>query len=349
MLLEDVSGDRNNNLNFIRFVSAAMVVLSHAYPISISGGGIDLLGRISGGQIHFGGLAVYVFFFFSGFFLNRSMHKTRSVSGFLVARCVRIFPCLMVVIWISAFLLGACVTEETLKGYYADSQTYEYLLNMVFILRHDLPGVFIHNAYGRTVNGSLWTLPVEALCYVGCCFAWKMGLSKEKVMGYTVPVFFVGYFFLYAWFGHIRILLLKSALRPCGMFYCGMLCDTYRKRIHIKIPYVCLCGMGLALSVAWGVLEYGFILFLPYVLLYVAFGTKRKLGWFAKKHEISYGMYLCAWPIQQTVAMLFGGSMDPILNFLASMPVIMLMGYLLDIFVEKPIRGFWGQMLQKRR
>lgn len=39
ILLEEASQDRHNNLNFLRFIAAVMVVFCHAYPIGIGGGG----------------------------------------------------------------------------------------------------------------------------------------------------------------------------------------------------------------------------------------------------------------------------------------------------------------------
>ena len=300
-------------------------------------GGIDILGKLTNGQIHFGGLAVYIFFFFSGFFLNRSVNKGCGAYKFFKARCIRIFPCLAVTVFICTFLLGSIVTSYRLTEYFTNIQTYEYLLNGILILRHNLPGVFENNIYNTTVNGSLWTLPVEFLCYIGCYLVWKIGLSKERIMGYTIPFFALGYVAMYIILA--KNTLLQSALRPCGMFYCGMLYDTYRNRIHIKIPYVILCVAGLIAFAYLGILEYGSILFLPYILIYLAFGTKKKLYRFGTRHEISYGMYLCAWPVQQTVAMLFGGNMKPVINFLISMPFIVVIGYLLNIFVEKRIIG----------
>lgn len=285
--------------------------------------------------MHFGSLAVCIFFFFSGFFLNRSIHKVQNAYHFFRTRCLRIFPCLIVVVFICTFVLGSCVTECSLKEYFGNSQTYMYLLNIIFVLRHNLPGVFTNNAYDATVNGSLWTLPVEFVCYIGCYFAWKIGLTNQKVMKYTIPLFGIGYTFVYIL--PTENSLLQGVLRPCGMFYCGMLFDTYRDKIRIKLQYVLLCLGGLILTSYFNLLEYGIILFLPYILVYIVFGLKWKWSRFAEKHEISYGMYLCAWPIQQTIVMLFGGSMNPILNFFISIPFVLMAGYLLNILVEKPL------------
>ena len=75
MFLEEVSRDRNNNLNFLRLIAAVLVIICHAYPLSLGEDAIDILGRMTDGQIHLGGVAVCIFFFFSGFFLNRSVNK----------------------------------------------------------------------------------------------------------------------------------------------------------------------------------------------------------------------------------------------------------------------------------
>lgn len=37
MVLEEVSKDRCNNLNLLRFVAAVMVIVSHAYPLGAGG------------------------------------------------------------------------------------------------------------------------------------------------------------------------------------------------------------------------------------------------------------------------------------------------------------------------
>lgn len=232
------------------------------------------------------------------------------------------------------FVLGAVITELKLGEYFSDLQTYEYLLNALLILRHELPGVFHCNVYGATVNGALWTLPVEFCCYIGVSLLWKLGVLEERAMKYTIPLCAVGYYILH-------ILLKKApvfmhALLPCGMFY-----DIYRKNIHINMQNIGLCILGLIVSVYCNLLEYGILFFLPYILIYIVFGTKNKWAGFGKKHEMSYEMYLCAFPIQRIITMLFGGRMHPMLNFGLSMPIILLVGWILNVFVEKRLKRYF--------
>ena len=129
MFLEEVSRDRNNNLNFLRLIAAVLVIICHAYPLSLGEDAIDILGRMTDGQIHLGGVAVCIFFFFSGFFLNRSVNKGYGACQFFKARCIRIFPALIVVVFFCAFILGSCISYYSPAEYFSNSQTYEYLLN----------------------------------------------------------------------------------------------------------------------------------------------------------------------------------------------------------------------------
>lgn len=336
MSLAEVSNDRNNNLNIIRFIAALMVILGHCYLLSGEAQFVDPLYKLIR-QANPGDLAVCIFFFFSGFLINKSVHKGCGLLSFFRGRCIRIIPSLAVVVILCAFVLGTSITTYSLREYLTDAETYRYLLNItVFALKYNLPGVFELNISESCVNGSLWTLRVEFLCYIVCYVLWKIGLSEKKRAKYLVPPF------LMAYFAFCYIILAanpsaQAALRACGMFYCGMIYYTYREFIPINRMLVLLCGAGVAISVAVHLYDIGLLLCLPYILIYLAFGTKIKWSSFGAKAEISYGIYLCAFPIQQTIIMLFGGSMSPWLNFLITLPLAVFCGLLLNIFVETPI------------
>lgn len=336
MLLHDVSNDRNNNLNIIRFIAAIMVIYAHSFALSSKTR--DPLSEVANGQTSFGGLAVCVFFFFSGFLITRSVSKSHSLFEFMKNRIIRIFPPLIVVVSLSAFVLGGLVSEFDIHEYYMNKQTYLYLTNAIFILRHNLPGVFEYNVYGKVVNGSLWTIPVEFICYIICYCMFRLGILKEKRMIYTIP--FLGFFYCVLDIVLKEYPLIKSVLVPCTMFYMGMMYYTYCNRICIYFQGVLLCIVGLLISAFGGVWRFGVVLFLPYILIYLSFGTKKKMGGFGKKYEISYGMYLSAFPIQQTIVMMNGGRMNHNLNFLFSVPFVMLSGFLINLLIEKPLQKF---------
>lgn len=336
MLLYEVSIDKNNNLNIIRFVASIMVIYAHAYALSMNEQ--DPLSKVTGGQISLGGVAVCIFFFFSGFLINKSVNKDIGARNFFLHRLLRIFPSLIVVVSFCTFILGGIATELGIQQYFTNSETYQYLLNAVLVLRHDLPGVFEHNIYGKVVNGALWTLPVELFCYIMCFFAYRMGILKEQRLKFTIPFFVVGYIIFDIVLYESGNSLLRSVMTPISMFYIGILYYTYRRYINIRLNKVLVCIAGLVFSILLSNLHYGILIFLPYILTYLAFGTKRKLCEFGRKREISYEIYLCAFPIQQTVIMLFGGSMNPVLNFLLSLPISLFCALLLNLLIKHKIK-----------
>lgn len=335
MNLSEASKGRNNNLDLIRFIAAAMVILCHAYPLGLGEGYTDILGRITNNQIHFGNLAVCIFFFYGGFLIAKSAERLQTTGAYFKARISRIFPCLIVVTFVLTFIVGPIVTTLSLGDYFSQKGTYQYLLNSVMILTHNLPGVFEGNIYGQTVNGPLWTLPIEFLCYIMCFIVLKMGLLNEKRMKWTVPLFAMGYIGIDLILGGNE--LLQSALRPAGLFYAGMLYYVYRDKIKLKIGIAALALAALSICTYMGFLDETIFVFLPYVLLYIGYGTEYKISNFAKYGEVSYGMYLCGWPIQQILCMQFGGSMKPILNFVIALPIAVVAGFLLNKLIEKPI------------
>lgn len=335
MNLQECSQGRNNNLNFIRFMAAIAVIFSHSYPFSYGKGHSDCLNWLTHGNMNFGGLAVSVFFFYGGFLICKSMFKSKTAKKYFRARLIRILPPLIVVVFSTTFILGPFVTEMSALEYFSNVGTYRYLLNSFFVLVHDLPGVFLHNIYGSTVNGPLWTLPVEFLCYVMCFVAYKLQLLDRKRAKWTVLIVITGNVVLKIVLGDEGVL--GAALRPMNLFYIGMLCYIYRERIKLDIRLALIGLFGLIISIPIGLFSIVVYLCIPYILLYVGYGTRKKFSAFGNHFEISYGIYLFGSPIQQTVSMLLGNRQIAWMNFLMSVPVAILGGFLLCVLVDKPI------------
>ena len=340
MKLSEITRGRENNLDFIRFWAAALVIFCHAFPISLGGENVDILGRLTGNQMHFGNLAVCIFFFYGGFLISKSAERLQGAKPYFKARALRLFPCLAAVTCLLALVAGPILTELSLGEYFKDMGTWKYLLNSVMVLVHDLPGVFGGNIYNGTVNGSLWTLPIEFLCYIMCFLALKLKFLNEKNAKWMVLLFAAGYLAAVKLLANSEVL--SAALRPTGLFFAGMVYYVYRDKITINAWVAAVCAAILAASAAFHLLGGAVFFCFPYIMMYLGFGTKRKLSGFAKKGEISYGMYLCGWPIQQMVCQGFGGRMDPYLNALLAFPIAVLCGILLNRFVEQPIGSMAG-------
>ncbi|MDD7770233.1 acyltransferase family protein [Suipraeoptans intestinalis] len=329
---------RSNNLQLFRFVASILVIVSHSFVISTGDASGEWLSWITNQQLSMGGLAVAVFFCAGGYLIARSMDRIKDGREYFKIRALRIFPALAIVILLSAFVLGPCMTEYRVQEYFSDIGVYRYLLNGVLILQHELPGVFQHNPYLATVNGSLWTLPVEFLCYVGCYVMWKIGFFAKKRAKYSVPIVAVGLAGVVALVKHLELSLeLTSLVRPMILFYVGILFYIYREHILLTKRGALLCAAGLILFNLFKLTNVGMVLCFPYLLMYLCFAVSQIPEKIGKSGNISYGVYLCAFPIQQLLVVLFGGRMHPAYNTFLAVPLSILGGYLLYLFVEEPV------------
>ena len=295
MLLDECSNGKDNNISLIKFIAAIFVIFNHSFPLTGSGG--DYISRWAHGQTTFGGVAVSIFFFYGGFLIMKSMENKKNAKDYFKARCNRIFPELWMVILLSVFVLGPAVTELSLAEYFKSGSTYLYLLNGLLIPIHSLPGVFLHNEYNSTVNGALWTLPVEFICYILCFIFYKLKLSEKKYAIYTAPFVFGGYLVLWKFLKAIP--LLHSALTPIMIFYAGMLFYIYREKIkiywYVAIALLLILVIGIYFRLFFVVVLFTF----PYFLAWFGFGTHIKTTKIGSKVKISYGMYLVGFPVQQ--------------------------------------------------
>ena len=84
-----------------------------------------------------------------------------------------------------------------------------------------------------TVNGSLWTLPVEFACYILCFILYKIGFFKKKWFPWLIPAVVAANIALPLFLNEGSVLL--SALRPVTLFFIGV--GFYIYRDHIRLSF----------------------------------------------------------------------------------------------------------------
>ena len=283
-----------NNFDALRVVAALAVLVSHHYALT---------GQIEPsffGLHTWGGLAVIVFFIVSGYLVTGSWINDPNVLRFGARRLLRIWPALTVAVVVTAYGLGAWVTSLPLGAYWTHRATLDYLLNLVMQIHYVLPGVFEHNPYASGVNGSLWTIPLEVRCYVVLAAAGWLGLLRRRSVWLgCIAVYMV-------WFiakgsadltGHVRYGRELSAF-----FLAGSALFVLRPHWQRR-PLVWLLALGVAAALLWWVgWRYTAILVIAPVLVLTA-GTRSTpvLRRFGRWGDPSYGAYLLAFPVQQTV------------------------------------------------
>ena len=287
---------KSNNLNFLKFVAAILVIYSHSF--SITGNQCDPLDALTNGNISFGGVAVVIFFFASGFFVTKSLLRIKNGKVFWKARMIRIYPAFIFVVFLSVFLMGPLISKYTLKEYFSFSETYLYMLYLVFVPRYNLPGVFEENFLAKIVNGSLWTLTLEVICYIGLYIAYKLKLlttARLKKINILLIVIIGICFGLQP----EKIYHYHSYIRPLFVFIVGMEYYIFRESISINLYGIAITFVASVVLLSTKKIDLWMVCVFPYLLsawVFCDWQISEKIGMLG---EFSYAIYLVAFPIQQ--------------------------------------------------
>jgi peptidoglycan/LPS O-acetylase OafA/YrhL len=291
--LADASDRPDNNFNLIRLVAAWAVIYGHSYALSASMGQ-DLIVRLLNFKFA-GGIAVDVFFVISGLLIAASLERNR-LPSFLMSRALRILPALVVCVAFCAFVLGPILT--TASDYWHRPDVWHYFVanaRLAKSLAYFLPGVF-ETLRNHAVNGSLWSLPIEARLYLWLAAFGLLSLNQPRRFN---PIF-IG--LIIAGF----MLLTGKPLSPekSNLAYCQFFFLTgafaWINRSHILLAWPLL---ALVLLIAAGLhgTDYfyiGYSVALSYGTLFLAYVPKLPV---IRHHDLSYGLYLYGWPSQQLV------------------------------------------------
>ncbi len=341
---QKVLSDRyRNNFDFLRFVAASLVIISHSVPLSNNG--IEILAYLSKNQETFGGLAVGIFFIISGYLICASFIRTNNLIKYFVARILRIFPALIVVVLIATFIVGPIATNLSLKDYLFNSYTWSYLKTItLYPIQFSLPGViFSEGKHGVGINGSLWTLSYEFTCYILVALLGILKLLRKEIILFLFIIFIFSIQFSDNIFPNSKTstFLLPYIsqfyfIKLSGWFLSGMVFYLYKDTIEYNFRYFIISVFIFLLCLHYGV---GYKIIFPtfgaYIIFYIAFCKRIKLQNFSKYGDFSYGIYIYGFMIQQCVVRLFGGRMDAKVNVLIALPIAIICGVLSWHIIEK--------------
>ncbi len=325
---------REDNFLLLRLIAAAMVIYGHGYAVTMHVGESELFEKLGWGS-YSGTMAVDAFFLISGFMITGSYLRRGNMFEYLWARALRLVPAYAVCVFVSAFLLGAFLTTLPLGDYFTDPATRDYaLVNMKFgkELRWDLPGVFAENPTQSTVNGSLWTLPVEVRMYAWVGILGLFGILARRRYATFLVLALIGAGI--ANLKHIPLVPIGMFMRPSGMFALGALCFLFRERAPVSLALT--AGLMLACWLLRSLAIYPFVFALTMASFVFCFAYR--LRWFAYNRfgDYSYGLYLWGFPVQQTLVH-FWPSMTPLQNGAISLPIALGLGVLSWYAIEKPM------------
>jgi peptidoglycan/LPS O-acetylase OafA/YrhL len=258
---------------------------------------------------------------------------------FAAKRALRIYPGLAACILVCAFVLGALVTSLPLDAYLRSAGTYDFLLNNLALnVEHNsLPGVhFTGYGVGDIVNGPLWSLPCEVVMYL---MVLALGSLRLLRLWALLPLLALGLGCIWfdtassEWFvGSVGWLL--------GFFVAGMILYKLRERRLFTGGIALAALAGLVASVPLHAFILLFPLFGAYLVIYLALERRLPVIPAARFGDLSYGLYIYGWPVEQALLYVSNGALAWWQLFPLALLLSAALAFLSWHLVEKPALRF---------
>jgi len=253
----------------------------------------------------------------SGYRVTAGWDRTPSPAAFLAGRLVRVLPGLAVSVLATAFVIGPLCTTLRLRQYFLNGRTLRYLENAYLHLHLWLPGVFVGQASAGEVNPVLWSLLAGALC----CAVLPLPASLPRgprPAALAVAAAGCGAASLYLQHGVqgspalLFGVSLPDILGMVPFFAVGALLRTLERRWpDLYRADFALLGYAANWVVAswydWWDVPVAWLT-LPYMAICFGRLSAPLLRRVADLGDLSYGLFLYAFPIQQAVLALRPGS-----------------------------------------
>lgn len=282
-------------------------------------------------------LAVKFFFSISGYLIGLSLSNYTKLHTFYNKRIMRIYPSYVSVILIF-FFVALFLNTNSIYSLILDKEIYIYLISNLLTLNFIQPSIngFLDQNVINAINGSLWTIKNELICYFIAPFIfsiirknknWFLFLYMLSMLWIIIPNEIIN---------EIHPRLSKQFPIFLPFFISGLFISTLN--ISNKIYMISLFSLLLLIS-TYLISYLIFTLLFPIciTLLIVCLSKNKFLD--IKIKDYSYGLYLWHFPVIQTIYMMnnFGITNIYILFFL-TFTIIMFFVHLNYIFIENKYR-----------
>ncbi|HEY4275549.1 MAG TPA: acyltransferase [Rhizomicrobium sp.] len=324
---------RRNNYDFIRLLAACFVLFSHMYAL------VGQQEPIVVGDYTFGGIGLLIFFSISGCLVTVSWLNDPDPKRFFARRFLRIWPALAVVVVLSAFVIAPNFGDKSLISLFSTRQFWLFLSNLTFIPPYKGLAGFAGHAISD-VNGSLWTIPIEFLCYVVTVFIIGRNLQKGRWRLVAAMAAMALYYFAVV-SGRDLLHFIASHLFV-GRFLSLWLFFAVGAAIAVFLdakPRLTAVAAGVLIGllfIAFGQPIVGLLIALPVATVAVGQASWPFVRGIGRWGDFSYGLYLYAWPCQQIVVRIFRDTKPVFLEAVISLGLALICAGISWFMVERP-------------
>lgn len=293
---------------------ALLVIVSHSYAL-LALNTSEPLWRMTG-LVNASDIGLCGFFTISGYFIFNSLVTSKNIFSYLGKRFLRIFPALAVCLVV---VVAACSLFYIGEGsYWGQRETYSFIWKNLglYDCQWTIPGVFESNPYTAGVNGSLWTLCYQFTLYLLIIPLFFIRKYSPAIVGLTVAAIsvimtknvFMAEKFANTTFWSMPVNLMMPFAQS---FVVGMLLQG-RKLIQTdKARWIAAAVSSVVAIILIAVNAYVHIAIAlkPLVILCISviFIMVGEMYWkpisdmFKRVGDLSYGVYIYSFPIQQMI------------------------------------------------
>lgn len=278
----------------MRHLAALAVLVSHQFAIC---GAVE---PAINAHHSLGNLGVLMFFSISGYLITQSFLNSDSARSFFQKRCARIFPALMVCSFLMVYPGQYFFGDEATTS----ASGLENVLSFIKISlfgQATLPGITSGFIIPTSFNASLWTLKVEFACYILLGAGLVLNRTRLTAMllaGLAITAT-LGLVALGSSDNAHKLAIYGSVTVA---FFSGSTLFFFRDSCFSGPRSYLALAMSIALLAAvWNstyIYALGGVAF-SYLFLWVGLSFNDKL--IRRRFDISYGVYVFAFPIQQIV------------------------------------------------
>lgn len=334
---------KSNAFDIVRLIAASLVIASHSYPLL--GREDELFARLFVYDTG-GGFAVAAFFVISGFLISRSAVENDGTS-FLLARFLRLAPALAFVALCQYLILGPLFTTLPIGTFFNIEKWHIVKTISLYENTYMMTGVFANNPHPE-VNGSLWTLNYEWAFYLIIFLLITLKIISKKTIAGLFIAFLAAFTAIKLTFGlHFGnpggFLFIHSplygGLKSFAFFLIGSLFYFHRQTIILSWPLAIASAIILIISAESHFSTFAYHLAFPYLVIFFGLYFQPRIDLKKKIGDLSYGVYLFGFPVQQACVALLAPHLSPTRLTILALAISLICAWISWHLIERPALG----------
>lgn len=280
----------------------------------------------------------------------QSLESNSSLIKYTKNRALRIIPAFWMSLGISAFILAPSISNQVNIFSFENGSSLDFFIKAgtfhLFGYAWTITGAFPNNPIIDGINGSMWTLKHEmALYFILPLIAWLTHWKKTLLLASFLTFFILALANMLTGFIIFNIPCCRgwvfasneysSFILFASYFFAGVIIYKFQEYLLVSKRVIFFLTILFILGIFFGNLKVITLIVLPYLI--VVFGATFKKRIFSAKGDYSYGMYIYAFPVQQTLVHFYREDMNVYVFFMSSFVITLILSIISWHIFEKII------------